>query len=446
MAVKGADSAQHDAPAAIRRSSFKDILPAQRAISREIEAGRLIETLLTFAIDLVSAERGLIFLARGSELEVEAEAASRDGSVRVAFPPASAASPRFPETVLRYVMRMEESAALDDAAVENQFSGDDYLIRERPRSLLCLPLTAQRNLTGALYLKNALAPQAFASERLAALELLASEAAVSLRVAALGVDLMHEIKERIKAEAELERFRRMYGEAHVDGRAELMRGLTAALAHELNRPLAAVRGNAEAAHCLLSASKPDLVEVKAAVEDIIRDTSRIVDTVQSVRAIFQHDAVEMTAIDLSQLLHDVSQIVSADAALREIIIRLEVPASLPPVVGNRAQLIQALMNLIQNAFEAIGENNDHIREVAISARQCKPDRVHVAIRDSGNGIDPEIVPRLFDAFFTTKAKGIGMGLATVNSIIENHGGRLCVIRNTDRGATIEFDLPINADQ
>ena len=107
----------------------------------------------------------------------------------------------------------------------------------------------------------------------------------------------------------------MYGEVHVDGRAGLMRGLTAALAHELNQPLAAVRGNAEAAHCLLSASKPDLVEVKAAVEDIIRDTSRIVDTVQSVRAIFQHYAVEMTAIDLSQLLHDVSQILSADAAL-----------------------------------------------------------------------------------------------------------------------------------
>ncbi len=154
----------------------------------------------------------------------------------------------------------------------------------------------------------------------------------------------------------------------------------------------------------------------------------------------------MTAINLSQLLHDVSQIVSADAALQEISIRLEVPAPLPPVVGNRTQLIQAVMNLIQNAFEAIGENNDRVREVEISARQCKPDRVHVAVRDSGKGIDPEIMPRLFDAFFTTKAKGMGMGLAIVNSIIENHRGQLWVTRNTDRGATIEFDLPINAHQ
>ena len=200
------DSPQHDNAARNPAVGLKDILPAQRAISREIEAGRVIETLLTFAIDLVSAERGLIFLARGSELEVEAEAARRDGSVRVAPPAASAASPGFPQTVLRYVVRMEESVVLDDAAAENQFSGDDYLIRERPRSFLFLPLEAQRNLTGALYLENALPPQAFGSEKLAALELLASQAALSLRAAALGVDLMREIKERIKAEAELERF------------------------------------------------------------------------------------------------------------------------------------------------------------------------------------------------------------------------------------------------
>jgi signal transduction histidine kinase len=401
MRTQRAEGAQQDILDRNLMGELKDILQKQRAISREIEVGRLIETLLTIAMDLESAKRGLPFLARGGELEVEAEATARDGSVKVAFSPASAASPGFPQTVLRYVLRMEESVALDDAVAENPFSDDDYLIRNHPRSILCLPLAAQRNLTGVLYLENAIAPGAFAPARLAALELLASQAAVSLRTAALGIDLTHEIKERQKAEAELERFHRMYGEAHLNARAELMTGLTAALSHELNQPLAAVRNNAEAAHCLLSDSKPDLIEVKAALGDIIRATSRIADMVQSVRAIFQRDAVEMTAMDLSQLLHDVSQIVSADAALQKIIVRLEVLASLPPVVGNRAQLIQALMNLTQNAFEAIDENNDQVREVEISARQCKPDRVHVAVRDSGKGIDPEIMPRLFDAFFTT---------------------------------------------
>ena len=301
MQTRRTDDAQHDILNRNLMGELKDILQTHRAISREIEVGRLIETLLTAAMDLVSAERGLLFLARGNQLEVEAEATARDSSVRVALPPASAASPGFPQTVLRYVLRMEENVVLDDAAAKNQFSGDNYLIRERPRSLLCFPLAAQRNLTGVLYLENAIAPRAFAPERLAALELLVSQAAVSLRTAALGIDLTHEIKERKKTEAELERFHRMYGEAHLNARAELMTGLTAALSHKLNQPLAAVRNNAEAAHGLLSDSKPDLIEVKAALGDIIRDTSRIADTVQSVRAIFQHDAVEMTAIDLSQL-------------------------------------------------------------------------------------------------------------------------------------------------
>jgi signal transduction histidine kinase len=123
-------------------------------------------------------------------------------------------------------------------------------------------------------------------------------------------------------------------------------------------------------------------------------------------------------------LHDVDRIVRADAALRGITVRLDVPASLPPVVGNRTLLVQALMNLILNAFEAISENDDCGRKVQISARQHEKGRVHVAVRDSGKGIDPEIMPRLFDAFFTTKPKGMGMGLAITHSIIENHGGQL----------------------
>jgi signal transduction histidine kinase len=337
---------------------------------------------------------------------------------------------------------MEESIVLDNALVENQFSGDDYLKSGRPRSIICLPLITRRELVGILYLENNLAPGAFAPESLAALELLASQAAASLRTSALCVDLRHQIEERRKAEEELERFHRMYGEAHVNGRAQLMGGLTAALAHELNQPLGAVRSNAQAARRFLNTPNRDLAEAKAAIEDIIRDTSRAVDTVQNVRAIFQRDASAMSSVDLGVLLHDVARIVSADAALQGITVRIEVPAAVPPVVGNRTQLIQALMNLVLNAFEAINENDDRVREVEISARQREPERVHVAVRDSGKGIDPETMPRLFDAFFTTKSKGMGMGLAIVHSIIENNGGRLWVTRNPDYGATMEFDLPV----
>jgi C4-dicarboxylate-specific signal transduction histidine kinase len=161
-----------------------------------------------------------------------------------------------------------------------------------------------------------------------------------------------------------------------------MGGLTAALTHELNQPLGAIRGNAQAVYRLLNASKPDLVEVKAAIEDIIRDTSRAVDTMQNVRALFQRDAVEMSSVDLGEILHDVGRIVRTEAALKRITVSLDLPASLPTVVGNNIQLIQALMSLILNAFEAMGENDDGRREVEISAGQCEPGRVHVAVRDS----------------------------------------------------------------
>jgi signal transduction histidine kinase len=420
------------------------IVTALRAISREIEVGRLVETLLMIAVEHVGSERGLLFLARGRELEIEAEAMTYGGSLRVAFPPALVACPKFPQSVLRYVLRTEESIVLDDTSAENQFSDDDYLRSRRVHSILCLPLIAQRDLVGVLYLENNLAPHAFVPERLASLELLASQAAISLKTARLYVDLQHENSHRKRAEEELERIRCMYGEVHLDARAQLMGGLTAALAHELNQPLGAILSNAQSARRLLDTKNPDLEEVKAAIEDIVLDNSRAVDTVQNVRAIFQRDAAEMTSVDLEGILHDVDRIVRADAALRGITVRLDVPASLPPVVGNRTLLVQALMNLILNAFEAISENDDCGRKVQISARQHEKGRVHVAVRDSGKGIDPEIMPRLFDAFFTTKPKGMGMGLAITHSIIENHGGQLWATRNSDCGATMEFELPVES--
>jgi signal transduction histidine kinase len=240
-----------------------------------------------------------------------------------------------------------------------------------------------------MYLENNLAPHAFAPERLAALELLASQAAISLKAARLYVDLQHENSERKKAEEELGRFHRMYGEAHLDSRAEIVGGLTAALAHELIQPLAAIRGNAQAARRLIDAKKPDIEEVKAAIEDIVRDNSRAVYTVQNVRAIFQREAVAMSSVDLGEILHDVGRIVRTEAALKGITVRLDLPDSLPTVVGNKNQLIQALMNLILNAFEAMCENDNRGRIVGISARQREAGRVHVAVRDSGKGKIPK---------------------------------------------------------
>jgi signal transduction histidine kinase len=153
----------------------------------------------------------------------------------------------------------------------------------------------------------------------------------------------------------------------------------------------------------------------------------------------------MSPVDLRQILYDVERIVRADAAFKNVNLRLDLPTALPTVIGNRTQLIEALMNLVLNAFDAVCESAGGPREVDMHASQPEAGRIHVSVRDSGKGIEPEVMPRLFDSFFTTKPNGMGMGLAIVHSIIENHGGRIWATRNPDRGATLEFDLPVKAD-
>jgi signal transduction histidine kinase len=224
----------------------------------------------------------------------------------------------------------------------------------------------------------------------------------------------------------------------------MMGGLTASLAHELNQPLASIQSNAEAARLFLAVQQPDLEQVKAAIDDVIQDNARAAETIRNVRALFQRDKVEMSPVDLREILYDVERIVRAAAKLKNINLRLYLPSSPPTVIGNRTQLIEVLMNLLNNAFDSICESAAAAREVQLSASEQDAGWVHIAVRDSGKGIDPEIVPRLFNAFFTTKPRGMGMGLAIVRSIVENHGGRLWATPNPDRGVTLEFDLPVKA--
>jgi signal transduction histidine kinase len=435
--------------ARIEHLDLTTVVAALQAVSREIDLGKLIETLMAVAVKHAGAERGLMFLPRGQEHEIAAQVTTRGDNVQVILQQTSVRLPKFPKAILRYVIRTRESVILDDASAENTFSDDAYVRLRRPRSILCLPLVKRGELTGVLYLENNLAPGVFTADRLAVLELLAAQAAISLKNAQLYAELQQENSERRKAQEDLREssaeLSQLREEVRHVSRTAMMGELTASLAHELNQPLGAILSNAQAVRRFLAAKKPDLAEVKGAVEEIIQDNSRAVETIRNVRALFQRDEAQMSAVDLKQVLLDVKRILAGDAVFKNISFQLDLPASLPPVLGHRAQLVQALLNLVLNAFDAVGESGEGPREVAIHARERETGRVHIGVRDSGIGIDPEVMPRLFDLFFTTKPKGMGMGLAIVRSIIESHGGKVWVKRNPDRGATLEFELPVKAD-
>jgi signal transduction histidine kinase len=295
------------------------------------------------------------------------------------------------------------------------------------KSNVTIPIRIGGNVVGAFMVGTVFAERTWSDETVRRLELIAG---------VLGNAL-----ERIRNEAEV---RRLTEELRQVSRVVAMGELTASLAHELNQPLGAILNNARAALLLLGAKHPDLAEIKGALEDIVRDDDRAVEIVRNVRSMFQRGDTKASLINLKEILLDVSRIVTADARMKDIWFSAEASDSLPAVRGDKTHLTQAILNLVLNAFDAVCDG-DGPRAVVLRATVDESNEIHVSVRDSGKGIDAKVMPHLFEPFFTTKPAGMGMGLAIVRSIVEDHGGRLWAAQNPDRGATLEFVLPVEGD-
>jgi C4-dicarboxylate-specific signal transduction histidine kinase len=224
-------------------------------------------------------------------------------------------------------------------------------------------------------------------------------------------------------------------------RLTTMGQLTASIAHEINQPLAAIITNADACLLWLEADTPDLEEARQAASRIVRNGHRAGDIIRSVRTLTRKSAPEMVSLDINEVIREVIVLVGGEFRRHGVQVETSLSSGLQLVTGDRVQLQQVVLNLIMNGIEAMADSVRERRQLQIRSANDEPGGVLVAVGDSGSGLDMSRTERLFEAFFTTKPRGTGMGLSICRSIIDAHGGRLWASSNVPNGAVFQFALP-----
>jgi len=542
--------------APVEHLDLATVIKVSEAVSGEIVLEKLIDTLVRTAIEHAGAERGLLIFPQGAELRVEAEAVTSGDTVTMHRRGASTAAAGLAESIVHYVARTQESVILDDALVQNPFSTDPYLRRHHARSILCLPLINQAKLIAVLYLENNLTPHVFTPTRIAALKLLASQAAISLENTHLYRDLeereakirrlvdanimgiyiwnlqgeileaneafLHilrysrsdvvsgglrwtdltpaewrgrdaQAQAELRATGTIQPFKKEYfrkdgsrvpvllGCATFEGtgnegvafvldlseqkraedalhqaQAELarvsrmttMEQLAASIAHEVNQPLAAVVTSGNACLNWLSTSPPNLRKARDAVERIVRDGNRAGDVLKRVRTLLRKAPFIKVLLNVNEVIQEVLALVEGELRKRSVEVLAELDSNVPSVMADFVQLQQVLLNLVMNAIESMTAINDRPRVLQIQSRLrdlAKRSAVLVEVRDSGVGLSADAMARVFEAFYSTKPEGMGMGLWICRSIIETHGGQLTAQPNDGVGATFQIVLPASAE-
>jgi PAS domain S-box-containing protein len=259
-----------------------------------------------------------------------------------------------------------------------------------------------------------------------------------------GVAFVLELTERKRAEAEARESERRYREVQMElahaNRVTTMGHLTASIAHEVNQPLAAIVTNAQVCLRWFTRDVPNLEEVREAAELIARDGKRASDVISRIRALVRKTGSEKEQLNINQAIEEVVHLTKDEALRKGVVLRTERADDLPFVLGDRVQLQQVLLNLIINGMEAMSSVANGVRELLVYSRLHESNQVLVAVQDSGIGVEPENLKKIFDPFYTTKSQGMGMGLAISRSIVENHGGKLWASPNDGPGATFKFTL------
>ena len=466
--------------------------PSLINLRREIIEGKLTDTLMRTAIEYAGAEQGLLFLARNDEYRVEAEVTTSDDTVTVGPRQPSVTAAGLPESILHYVMRTKESVLLHDVAdgdlqerearirrlVDSNIIGifvwdlDDRIIDANEAFLRIVGYDRNDLVSGRLRWRD-LTPAEWrdADDRRVA-ELEATGTAqpyekeyflkIGRRVPVLvgaatfggrhdqGMAFVVDLTERKRAEKEIRESERRYSEMQMElvhaNRVTTIGHLSASIAHEVNQPIGATLNNASAALHWLSKEPADLEKARQALNRIFANGNRASEVIGRMRALFKKAPLRTEDVDINGAILEVIGLTRGEVMKNGISVQSHLVEGLPLIQGDRVQLQQVIMNLIINAVEALSSVREGSRELVITTGKGELDDVLVVVRDSGPGLSSAGLERIFEAFYTTKPGGLGMGLSICRTIIEAHGGRLWVTAAQPQGATFQFTLPAQSNQ
>jgi PAS domain S-box-containing protein len=252
-----------------------------------------------------------------------------------------------------------------------------------------------------------------------------------------------DVTERKRAE---EALRVAHSELAHAARLTTLGELTASIGHEINQPLAGIASNGAAGLNWLNRKHPDLNQARDAFLRIVRDSARASDVIRGLRALAKKSGPQLAKLDIDDLIREVLALTGSELRRHGVLLRTDLAANASPILGDRVQLQQVLLNLIMNGVEAMSGVTERTRELMVSSTLADPGSVLVSVEDTGEGLDPAVAQRVFEPFFTTKSDGLGMGLSICRSIIEGYRGRLWASPREPHGAAIRFTVPIEQVQ